>query len=115
MGFLKNSRKIAPEAAQPQAAEAVKPAKPEPTKTQFFDLSILEQSVNNRGHSHHHANKDDSSGLPSAGNSQMMMEVIKYALVNTKRRGLFKSTKITFDQEEPSNASNVPVIEVIFY
>ena len=115
MKFLKGSRKVAPEAAAPSEAEVPKPAKTEPTKTQFFDLSILEQSVNQRGHSGHHATKDEGSPFPGAGNQQMMAEVIKYALVNTKRNGLFKSKKITFKQPAGDNEANLPVIEVIYY
>ncbi len=114
MKFFNSTRKVAPEAAAPSEAEAPKPAKTEPTKTQFFDLSILEQSVNQRGHAGQHAGKDEGNSLPTGGNQQMMMEVIKYALVNTKRKGLFKSKKITFAQPASDNAAILPVIEVLF-
>jgi hypothetical protein len=122
MKFLGKSRKVAPENADPVApsaeasSESPTPLKTAPTRTQFFDLSVLEQSVNKgNGNSAVHDTHSKNGTATSNMSGQLLTDVVRYALVNTRRKNSFapfkKQPKVS-NSDKPQGQKLTPVLDV---
>lgn len=99
MKFFQRNPKITPESLTPHDFNV--PADVELLNTQPFSPQFFEQIKSS-------TNKDDYETLPFTNNTQLMIDIVRYSLLNVKKRHFFGNRVI----EKELQHFQTPILEV---